>query len=230
VGVSGAVHRRVFGLDAPELRKELQPGLLFDYHCDDLDLSPDRRHGSTSSGCRHGMFGHRFAGHVCHLGFSRAVHRRGFGLDAAELRKELQPGLLSDADAVQLCSLAVGKLLGLLRQRLPDPICGLQWQQRHYCRQLIVCQLWCYASDLPSLRPANMCRNCDSSRASDGTSDHRRALYGIRRVLDEWGERCDLVFTSDGPLADNAPNQPRRAERPRTAVPRPRESDTAIEC
>ena len=131
---------------------------------------------------------------------------------------------------VQLCSFAVGKLLGLLRQRLPDPIGHLQWQQRHYCRQLIVCQLWCYASDLPSLRPANMCRNCDSSRASDGTSDHRRALYGHRRVLDEWGERCDLVFTSDGPLADNAPNQPLRAERPRTAVPRPRESDTAIEC
>ena len=49
LGFSRAVHRRVFGLDAPELRKELQPGLLFDYHCDDLGLSPDVCLGSPSS-------------------------------------------------------------------------------------------------------------------------------------------------------------------------------------
>ena len=67
---------------------------------------------------------------------------------------------------VQLCSFAVGKLLGLLRQRLPGAIGHLHWQQRHYLRQLILCQLWCYASEPASLRPANMCRTCDSRRAS----------------------------------------------------------------
>jgi hypothetical protein len=63
------------------------------------DCAADLLHGNggtSSSDHHHLMLRHRFASDMCNLGVARAVHWRVGHMDAPELRKELQPGLLFD--------------------------------------------------------------------------------------------------------------------------------------